>query len=79
MNLGRNQVILEFVTAKKGSCGLHQTCTLDFGKTDFSEVRKKAGMVPWLERNTRESGRKYKSRDSPEKCYLKAHRNKSRY
>ena len=79
VNLGRNQVILEFITVKRGSCGLHQTCTLDFRKTDFSEVRKKAGMVPRLERNTRESGRKYKSIDSQGKCYLKAHRNKSRY
>lgn len=49
MNLGRNQVILEFITAKKGNSGHSQTCTLDFRKTDFSKVHKKAGMIPWQE------------------------------
>lgn len=49
MNLGRNQVILEVITVKKGNSGHSQTCILDVKKTDFSEVRKKAGMNPWLE------------------------------
>lgn len=49
MNLGRNQVILEFITAKKGNSGHSQMCILDFRKTDFSEVHKKSGMIPWLE------------------------------
>lgn len=49
MNLGRNQIILEFITVKKGNSGHSQTCILDFRKTDFSEVHKKAGVTPWLE------------------------------
>lgn len=46
MNLGRDQVILEFITVKKGNSGHSQTHTPDFRKTNFSKVHKKAGMVP---------------------------------
>lgn len=46
MNLGRSQVTLEFITVKKGNSRHSQTCTLDFRKTDFSKVHKKAGMIP---------------------------------
>lgn len=46
MNLGRNQVMLEFITVKKGNSRHRQTCTPDFKKTDFSKVHKNVGMSP---------------------------------